>query len=70
MWYAVSDFQHKRDRPEFDSLELRHDLIDDEDEKYHKCIDLKTGNERGGKYFGRENSEKEMASYEESIQGK
>ena len=29
MWYAVADFQHKRDRPEYDKLELRHDFVDD-----------------------------------------
>jgi hypothetical protein len=36
MWYAVSDFQHKRDRPDFDKLELRHDFVDD------KIDDMKT----------------------------
>lgn len=29
MWYAVADFQHKRDRPEYDKVELRHDFVDD-----------------------------------------
>ena len=35
MWFAISDFQHARDRPEYDNLELRHDFVDDGD-KYKK----------------------------------
>jgi hypothetical protein len=35
MWFATSDFQHERDRPEYDNLELRHDFVDDGD-KYNK----------------------------------
>lgn len=35
MWYAVSDFQHERDRPEYNKEELRHDFVDDQGE-YNK----------------------------------
>lgn len=33
MWYAVSDFQHERDRPEYNNEELRHDFVDNNDDK-------------------------------------
>jgi len=39
MWYAISDFQHQRDRPEYDNEELRHDFVDkhtEYEEKY--CV--------------------------------
>jgi hypothetical protein len=38
MWYAVSDFQHRRDRPDFDKLELRHDFVDDKLENNNVAV--------------------------------
>lgn len=38
MWYAVSDFQHRRDRPDFDNLELRHDFVDDKIDDKRKNV--------------------------------
>lgn len=38
MWYAVSDFQHRRDRQKFDKLELRHDFVDDKFDDQYKNV--------------------------------